>query len=240
MPSKPNLLLLPGLLCDAVVWEDQNHALAARADCHVPDYGSLDSLSAMAQLALGAMPPGPFSLAGHSMGGRVALEVLRLAPRRVQRLALLDTGYQGLAAGGAGEQEKAGRFKLLQQARAAGMRVMGAAWARGMVHASRLETPLFDEILDMIERKTPAIFEAQIAALLGRPDATELLSRIAVPTLVLCGRDDQWSSLARHEQMAGLIPGSRLGVIEESGHMAAMEQPKAVNEALAEWLSWPV
>ena len=238
MASRPNLLLLPGLLCDATVWKDQLRLLGARADCHVPDYGSLDSLGAMAQLALDALPPGPFSLAGHSMGGRVALEVLRLAPRRVLRLALLDTGYEGLAGGAGGEQEKAGRFKLLAQARTGGMRVMGSAWARGMVHASRLDTPLFDEILDMIERQTPVMFEAQITALLGRPDATQLLGRIAVPTLVLCGRDDQWSPLARHEQMAALIPGSRLNVVEDSGHMVTMEQPDAVGKALAQWLSW--
>ena len=86
--TKPFLLLLPGLLCDATVWQDQIRSLQTRCDCHVPDYGSRDSLSAMAQHALAAVPPGPFSVAGHSMGGRVALEVLRLAPQRVGRHSL--------------------------------------------------------------------------------------------------------------------------------------------------------
>ena len=237
--SKPCLLLLPGLLCDAAVWQDQIRLLHAQADCLVPDCGSLNSLTAMAELALASVPAERFSLAGHSMGGRVALEVLRLAPQRVQRLALLDTGYQGLASGSAGEQEKAGRFALLEQSRSAGMRAMGAAWARGMVHSTRLGTPLFEQILDMIERRTPAIFEAQINALLNRPDATAQLSQIAVPTAVLCGRDDQWSSLARHEQMVALIPGARLQVIENSGHMTTMERPQVVGEALAEWMAGP-
>ncbi len=236
---KPTLLLLPGLLCDAAVWKDQVRAMGARFDCHVAGYGSQDSLTAMAAHALATVPAERFSLAGHSMGGRVALEIVRLAPQRVERLALLDTGYQPLIAGSAGEQEKAGRMALLQQSRSAGMRAMGVAWARGMVHASRLGTPVFEDILDMIERRTPEIFEAQIRALLNRPDGTEVLRRIAVPTLVLCGRDDQWSSLARHEQMLALIRGARLRVIEDSGHMTTMEQPDAVTESLEQWLAEP-
>lgn len=173
------------------------------------------------------------------MSGRVALEMLRLAPRRVQRLPLLDTGYQALASGAAGEQEKAGRFALLEQARRHGMRSMGTTWARGMVHPQQLHTPLFETILDMLERRAPSVFEAQIAALLGRPDATPVLRGTAVPTLVLCGRDDRWSPLTLQEEIARLIPPARLTVIDACGHMATMEQPAAVNAALSEWLSRP-
>ena len=237
---KPLLLLLPGLLCDATVWKGQLLSLEGRFKCRVPDYGSCNSITAMAELTLAGAADTAFSVVGHSMGGRVALEVLRLAPHRVQRLALLDTGYQALASGAAGEQEKAGRFALLEQARRHGMRSMGADWTRGMVHPKHLDSPLFGSILDMIERRTPAIFEAQIAALLGRPDATPVLRSIQVPTLVLCGRDDQWSPLARHEEIARLVPrGALLRVIDECGHMTTMEQPAAVNAALSEWLSGP-
>lgn len=235
--TKPILLLLPGLLCDATVWEMQLRDLAAQADCRVANYGSLDSLTAMARHVLAMAPGVDFSLAGHSMGGRVALEVVRLAPRRVRRLALLDTGYQPLAAGAPGEQERAGRMALLERARSAGMRAMGRVWARGMVHPQLLDTPVFEAILDMIARSTPAIFEAQINALLNRPDASGLLPSIAVPTLVACGRDDQWSPLSRHEEMAAAIPGAQLDIIEQSGHMATMEQPAAVSRALAAWMS---
>lgn len=236
---KPLVLLLPGLLCDAAVWQDQIRLLEGRFECRVPDFGSCNTITAMAELALASATDAAFWLVGHSMGGRVALEVLRLAPRRVQRLALLDTGYQALAGGAAGEREKAGRFALLEQARRDGMRSMGTAWARGMVHPMQCETPLFETILDMIERRTPAIFEAQNAALLSRPDATPVLRSIQVATLVLCGRDDQWSPLARHEEIARLVPQARLRVIDECGHMATMEQPAAVNAALSEWLSGP-
>jgi pimeloyl-ACP methyl ester carboxylesterase len=182
------------------------------------------------------VPPGPFALAGHSMGGRVALEVLRQAPARVARLALLDTGYQGLDPGAAGVEERRGRERLLHLARTEGMRAMGRQWARGMVHPSRLDTPLFEAVLQMIERKTPDIFAAQIEALLGRPDATPLLATIRCPTLILCGRDDAWSPLSRHLEMQAAIAGAQLGVIEDSGHMTTMEQPDAVTQHFVRWL----
>lgn len=233
---RPTLLLLPGLLCDAANWAAQRDELADLADCHVPDYGMLDRIEAMAAHVLNQAPAGPFSLAGHSMGGRVALEIVRQAPERVQRLALLDTGYAPLPDGDAGARERAVRHALLAQARAAGMRAMGAQWARGMVRPARVEAPVFDAILDMIDRKTPDQFAAQIQALLHRPDAGPLLGRITCPTLLLCGRQDLWSPLARHEEMHHAIAGSTLTVIEDCGHMSTMEQPAAVSAALADWL----
>jgi pimeloyl-ACP methyl ester carboxylesterase len=235
--TRPCVLLLPGLMCDAAVWTAQCEALSF-ADCVVPSYGELSSITGMARHVLEIAPAQRFSLAGHSMGGRVALEVVRLAPERVERLALLDTGMDPLAEGSAGEQERAKRMALLQLARKQGMREMGRVWARGMVHPSRLDSPLFEQILDMIERQTPAIFEAQIKALLGRPDAREVLRGLRCHTLLACGRDDAWSPLSRHEQMHAMVPASRLVVIEDSGHMSTMEQPHAVSRALAEWMHW--
>lgn len=233
--APPCVVLLPGLLCDQAVWEEQVRALAG-ADCIVPSYGELSSLTAMARSVLDGVPAARFSLAGHSMGGRVALEMARLAPQRVERLALLDTGMDPIAPGDAGEQERGKRLALLQMARQQGMRRMGEAWAKGMVHPARLGSALFERILDMIERQTPAIFEAQITALLGRPDARGVLAGLRCPTLLACGRQDGWSPLSRHEQMQALCPVSRLTVIEDSGHMTTMEQPAAVSAALQAWL----
>jgi pimeloyl-ACP methyl ester carboxylesterase len=237
----PTLMLLPGLLCDAAVWAGQCEALAQQAQCVVVDYGRSDGIEAMARLVLAAAPTPRFALAGHSMGGRVALEVLRLAPERVERLALLDTGYQPLPSGADGERERAQRLALLETARSQGMRAMGERWAAGMVHPARLENRLrgevFEQILEMIARSTPDIFAAQITALLGRPDALPVLRAIAVPTLLLCGRQDAWSPLARHVEMAEIIPGARLAVVEEAGHMAPMERPVEVSRHLADWLA---
>lgn len=230
------LLLLPGLLCDRAVWQPQIDALAARINCIVPNYASLTSLTAMAEHVLATAPTGKFALAGHSMGGRIAFEVMRLAPQRVERVALLDTSYPPLAEGSEGELERSRRMALLQIARSQGMRVMGEAWASGMVHPTRLNTPLFDSILDMIERNTPDMFAAQIQALLTRPDATPMLAEIRCPTLVLCGREDAWSPVQRHEEMHAAIPGSRLVVIEQCGHMSTMEHPEAVSQAFVDWL----
>ncbi|HET9642258.1 MAG TPA: alpha/beta hydrolase [Burkholderiaceae bacterium] len=230
------VILLPGLLCDEAVWRSQCEALAD-AECFIPSYGMLDSIEAMARSVLDSAQASRFSLAGHSMGGRVALEIARVAPERIERMALLDSGVDPIAVNGGGIREREQRMALLQLARERGMREMGRQWARGMVHPSRLDMPLFDEILAMIERKTPQIFEAQIKALLARPDARGVLASLRCPTLLACGRQDAWSPLSRHEEMHALLPGSRLAVIENSGHMTTMEQPAAVSRALVEWMA---
>lgn len=232
---RQTLLLIPGLLCDAAVWQAQCADLADVADCVVACHGEADSLEAMARRALACVPPDArFALAGHSMGGRVALEILRLAPARVSRVALMDTGFQPCPPGDA---ERTGRMALLAEARAHGMLAMGRQWSRGMLHPSRLGGPVHEEVLRMIERSSPERFEAQIHALLHRPDATRQLVELAVPTLVLCGRDDAWSPLARHVQMQAMIPRARLVVVEDSGHMVTMEQPGEVSAAMRSWLA---
>ncbi|VVD70356.1 alpha/beta fold hydrolase [Pandoraea nosoerga] len=236
--DRPPLLMLPGLLCDRVAWA-ATAALLPQFDCRVPSWGTLDTIGAMAQHVLATVAEPRFAVAGHSMGGRVALEVARRAPHRVTHLALLDTGYQALPEGEAADKERAGRAALLARARAEGMRAMGQVWATGMVHPDQIATPLFESILDMIERSSPEQFAAQIHALLGRPDATAVLGELRCPTLVLCGRQDTWSPLARHEIMAGLIPGAVLRVVEHSAHMSPMERPQAVADAMREWLARP-
>jgi pimeloyl-ACP methyl ester carboxylesterase len=171
------------------------------------------------------------------MGGRVALEVAARAPERVSRLALLDTGYEALAPGEAGDRERAGRYRLLEVAKREGMLAMAKDWARGMVHPARLtDVALMDAIHSMIASAGVVQFEAQIAALLARPDRTDLLQALRIPTLVLCGRDDSWSPWSRHEDMARLIPGSQLVGVPDCGHMSTMERPEAVTSAILAWL----
>ncbi len=233
------LLLLPGLLCDAAVWASVVPHVEVAAACRIPDYADATSLSEMAARVLADAPP-TFALAGHSMGGRVALEIVRRAPERVLRLALLDTGFRARPEGPVGEDEKARRLALLALARDEGMRAMAREWVRPMVHPDRLgDGALIDAILDMFERRTTSEFAGQIEALLARPDAATLLRAVACPALVLSGREDGWSTPSQHEEMAALIPGARLAVVEHCGHMAPMERPREVAAALLAWLRAP-
>ena len=235
-PVKKSLLLVPGLLCDDAVWARQTAALADIADVRVANNGEVDSLGALAEAVIAHAPP-RFALAGHSMGGRIALEVARRAPERLLGLAILDTGYEALLPGDAGRKEAAGRYSLLAMARSEGMRVMARTWVQGMVYPPRLtDTHLIDSILDMFERRTPELFEMQIKALLSRPDATSVLQSIRCPTLVLCGREDAWAPPARHEVMAKMISGATLEVIPDCGHMSPMERPEPVDAAFRRWI----
>jgi pimeloyl-ACP methyl ester carboxylesterase len=230
------LVLLPGLLCDEAVWQGQIDALRGVAECVCMDWGRLDSLLAMAERVL-RLAPERFSLVGHSMGGRVAFQVMRLAPQRVTRLALFNTGADPKPPGAAGEAEERKRRALLHIAKERGMRAMALEWLPGMMKPGRMaDAALVESIVSMIARKTPEIYEAQMMALLGRPDAWPVLRQIACPTLLLSGREDGWSPPARHEEMAAAIPDSRVVIVEDSGHMAPMEQPGAVSAAMLEWL----
>jgi pimeloyl-ACP methyl ester carboxylesterase len=235
--SRPTLVLIPGLMCDQGIWSPQIDALRALGiDCRVAQHGLADSLIEMARAVLAAVP-GSLAVAGHSMGGRVALEVARLAGPRLHGAALLDTGYAPLTPGEAGERETQGRMRLLEQARAEGIRAMALSWVQGMVHPSRLkDRALIESIVAMFERRSVPEFAAQIRALLQRPDATSVLPRIACPTLLLCGEQDGWSPPAQHRAMAQLIPGSEFVSVPDSGHMSPLEQPAAVNAALHAWL----
>lgn len=232
-----HLVLVPGLMCDRAVWEPLLPQLAGAATCRVVDPGDANSLVRMAHRVLDAAPQ-RFALAGHSMGGRVALEVLRAAPERIARLALLDTGYRALPAGEAGAAERRKRQELLALAEQRGVRAMAQRWVQAMVHPDRLrDGELIETIVAMFERKTAQTFAAQIHALLERPDAADVLAHIRVPTLVLCGRQDSWAPVPQHEEIAALIGGhATLRVIEEAGHMATIEQPAAVGQALLQWL----
>ncbi len=179
-----------------------------------------------------------FAIAAHSMGGRVAYEVYRSAPDRVKGMALLDTAYRPRAAGEAGERERTERMSLVEIAEIEGMRAMGRSWMPKIIHPDRLtDTALTGSIVEMFGRKTPEIYRAQIDALLNRRDATPVLGTIRCPTLVLCGREDTWSPVTQHEEIASRIAGSELKIVERCGHMAPMERPEEVTAALDAWFA---
>jgi pimeloyl-ACP methyl ester carboxylesterase len=229
--NDPTLVLVPGLLCDSLVWE---HAIAAFSPTHdvvVPVLDELDSIPAMAARLLDDAPQS-FALAGHSLGGRIALEVVRQAPARVAALALLDTGVHPCS-----PDEPQRRKVLLGLAAAEGMSAVARAWLPPMVHPARRSDPVFMAPLEaMVGRCTPATFRNQVTALINRPDATSVLESIRCPTVVICGRADEWSPLAQHELIAARVAGARLAVIEDAGHMAPYERPESVVAELRRWL----
>ena len=220
------VFLLPGLLCDETIWANQREALG---DVVIPDFRHVNSIEAMAQLMLDGAPE-RFSVAGHSMGGRVALEVVRMAPDRVERLALLDTGVHPRAA-----NEESKRGELIELARREGMGALAARWLPPMLHPDH--SALLQPLTEMVKRSTPETFANQQKALLDRLDARAVLPRIHCPTLVLCGKQDAWSPVSQHEEIAAAIPQSKLVVIDDCGHMSPVEQPTAVTKALCDWLA---
>jgi len=174
---------------------------------------------------------------GHSMGGRIAFEMMQLAPERILRLALLDTSCHALPEGAAGERERQERARLVGLARAEGVRAMALSWMSTMLHPSSLEdAALAESIARMFERKTADIFAAQIKALLDRAEVFPILANIRCPTLVLAGRADRLSRPEANREMAEAIPGSHLVILEDCGHMAPQERPGEVNRCLSEWL----
>lgn len=226
------LLLLPGLICDAGIYAAQTAAFPqAKA---IDGYGTADSLEAMARIALD-QAPGRFDLFGHSMGGRVALEVFRIAPERVRRFAISSSGVHSLRPG---EGDK--RQRLLDIARDDGIEALIDAWLPPMVAPARLgDEALMEPMREMCRRAGTDVFKAQIAALLGRPEQESLLPQISCPALVMTGSEDSWSPPAQHEPMAAAISNSELVIVPGAGHMIMLEAPDAVNTAIANWLNQP-
>lgn len=222
------LLLVPGLMCDSRIFAGQ---LAAFPGAVVADYGAAGSLGAMARRGLDCAPD-RFALLGHSMGARVALEIYRQAPQRVERLALLSTGIHAVRPG-----EREQRHALRDIGRTHGMAALVDAWLPPMIGAcASLDRALVKRLRAMCIEAGLDRFEAQIEALLGRPEVEGLLPRIAVPTLVAAGSEDRWAPPGQHAEFAALIPGARLVVIEGAGHMLPAETPDALNSAIADWL----
>jgi pimeloyl-ACP methyl ester carboxylesterase len=231
MPTRTPLILLPGLLCDRALWEPQLTGLADLADMTVGDLTRDDSMAGMARSILRDAPP-QFALAGLSMGGYVSLEIMRQAPERVQRLALLDTSARPDT-----PEQTASRRTLMNMCETGEFKGVTPRLLPRWIHPSRLgDKALTETVMTMTGRVGRDAFLSQQTAIIGRPDSRPGLSRIHCPTLVLCGHEDEATPVEHHREMAADIPNARLVVVPECGHLSTLERPAQVNAALRSWL----
>jgi pimeloyl-ACP methyl ester carboxylesterase len=227
-----SLVLLPGLLCDRRLFAPQVPALASERKILIPELTHDDSVAGMAARVLAAAPA-RFALAGLSMGGYVALEIMRQASDRVTRLALLDTQARADT-----PEATARRRGLIELAEKGEFKGVTPRLLPMLIHLSRLaDEPLTGVVRAMAEDTGKEAFLRQQRAIMGRPDSRPSLPAIRVPTLVLCGREDALTPLDLHLEMAAAIPDATLVVLPACGHLAPLERPAAVTRQLQGWLA---
>jgi len=231
MPRSP-LVLLPGLLNTRRVFDHQVEALADIADCTVPELWHHDTMAAMAEATLAVAPPS-FALCGFSMGGYVAFEIYRRAPERVERIALMDT-----QAGSDSPGTAARRRGFIEQTRIGRFHGIHPTLLAQLIHPSRVaDESITQPLLEMASEIGGDGFVREQQAILGRADSRPLLVEIEMPVVVIVGRQDLVTPLARAQEMATDIAYARLEVIEDSGHMTPLEKPAEVSAALRRWLT---
>lgn len=232
MDALTRVYFLPGMMCDERLFTPQIACLSKDYDVIVGDITGHDSISAIATSFLSTAPE-KFSLAGLSMGGIVAMEIMAQAPHRVERLALLDTNpCAELPA------MKMRRSSQLEKVEAGLLRVVMCDEMKPnyLAPGSGKQT-ILDLCLEMAEDLGADVFRRQSHALRDRVDQQETLRKISVPSLILCGREDRACPVERHTMMHRLIPNSTLVIVEGAGHLPTLESPEVTNAALLQWLA---
>lgn len=228
---KPKLIFLSGLLCDSTIWSKQLDFFSSEYEVCAVDFRDLDNFQDMAQKVI-KLIDASCTVIGHSMGARVALEVYRLAPQHISQLALLDFGIHGIMPG---EVEK--RIALIEAVHTNGMKYLIPHWLEPMMYPQNISvTEIFEPMENMVLSQTLNSFQAQIHALVHRPEVKELFAQINIPLYLGVGREDQWSTLSQHQAMLELNPIAQLNIYEQSGHMSPLEAAEQVNQSLKEWL----
>ena len=230
--DKQPLLLVPGVLCDRLLWSAQIEALSPYADISVPDHTRHNSMSGIAKDILAHAPP-RFSIAGLSMGGFIIFELWRQAPDRIQRIALLNTNARPADP----EFELPICEQLLEQARTEGV----AAVAETLI-PHFLSPPCQDNeamrqiVFAMAEVTGVENMRNQMQACMKRPNSCPDLPGLSAPALIISGLDDPLTPPEQHEEMAELLPNASFEIIDDCGHLSTIEQPDAVNALLQDWL----
>ena len=227
------LVLIPGLLCDAQLWQHQVEYLTDAADVWIADHTRSDTMAGIARDVLADVPFASFALAGLSMGGYIALEIARQAPLRVAKLALLDT-----AATAELPEQTQKRMAFISLAESGRFSSVTDTLLPLLIHPLRHGDPgLTGVIRSMAENIGKDAFIRQERSIMSRADSMPLLASIDCPALVLCGRQDAMTPLGGHEKIAAAIKGARLEVLEDCGHLSTLEKPAEVNAALRRWLA---
>jgi pimeloyl-ACP methyl ester carboxylesterase len=229
------IVFVPGMMCDARLFGPQ---IAELSDVHTVIAAPITKGERVEDIAAGLLDqlPEKFALAGLSMGGIVAMEILRKAPKRVTRIALMSTNPLAET-----PQVAAGREPQIVAARTGRLReVMQDEMMPKYLASGRPQKELFDLVMDMAQRLGPDVFVQQSRALQKRQDQQSTLRKCKVPALVLCGAHDQLCPVQRHEFMATLIPHAELVVLEHAGHLPTLECPDETTTALRNWLRMPL
>jgi pimeloyl-ACP methyl ester carboxylesterase len=225
------ILLIPGLLCSEEIFAPQLPALWPYGPVMIAQTLTGDTLADMAARILAHAPP-RFALVGVSMGGYLSFEILRQAPARVAKLALVCTSARPDT-----PEQTAGRRKMVEQARAVGFERFCALGADALTHPSRKGDPELNAISMRMGRAVGLeAFARQTEAVIGRVDSRPLLTTIKVPTVIVVGDADPLTPAALSEEMAAAIPGASLVIAPTCGHVITLERPEVVNGALVGWL----
>lgn len=230
--AAPTVLFLPGLLEDADGFRTQIDSIGSRATCVVADLTRSDTIAALAKDALAqAGDTETFSVVAHSMGGYVALELMRQAPRRIGRLALLNSNARADS-----PEATENRKRLMGLAERDFPAVIAALMPKVLLDEHRNDTAIVGTITEMALATGRDAFLRQQRAIIRRIDSRPHLGAIRCPTLVVAARGDAIMPVEMLEELARGIPGARLAIIEQSGHMATLERPAEVSKLLVEWL----
>lgn len=229
--SHANVFFLPGLLEDADAFQEVIGGLADIATCSVADLTRADTIATLARQALDQAPGGPLCLAGHSMGGYVALEIMRFAPERIAKLALLNTNARP------DSSEATENRKRLMALADQDFEAVNTTLLPRLMTRKHLEDPVLTGIVGAMALAVgKEAFKRQQRAIIARLDSRPFLAGIRCPTLVVAAREDAIMPLEVLQELAAGIPAAKLAVVEDSGHMAPIEQPAQVLGLMREWI----
>ena len=226
-----NLVMVPGLICDQEVWAYPRAYLSEVATISYAPADETDTMQGLAEAVLDSAPK-TFAIAGFSMGGYVAFEIMRTAPDRVERLGLVDTTARPDA-----PEQSARRIALVAQARGQGLDAVIPQLLPGFLSPDGAkDPPMVQSVSEMAHEIGVDAFARQQSAIMGRPDSRPDLPSIACPTVVIVGQEDTMTGGEIAQEMVDGIPDARLAEIPNAGHLSPLENPPAVTAALKAWL----